>query len=631
MSYQTVNVSLGPDAGTFESVKHASIGSLDCMGDTEILKTFRGSRITAGGVTVNQNISATFDPANLKCVICENPHYILSKGLDESPPIIIFSDQNFVSTLSGGKSCIAIVRLEDASIPELVELSLEMLDRHRPPAGTLLIYGSVSHLFHAGTTIYSQDWCCLVNRLNTLYPELRILPLVPIIREDCPGVVSRQLIELSTWFKQVYNKDTLGLASTWDNLISVLGRTYEDGLDLGYNEHYSVAMPSELFPGAPLKNFKFRSNSSHTTTPGMDSAASYELLSSLVSLLKCTFATYANVEDLFSNEPAQQESMLETKTIHVFGASNMRQIIPELEKHGYPVVDHTIPGWMPTPANISALSDSLSKLDKDSIVITDLLGNYAYRYSQMDGTLALPFKSDGKYHFEGNVHMLTMTNLKLVIENLKPALGKCNCHLIFSPPLPRHLHSRCCASLDHCTNVDSEKHAETMLGELNGIRTACIANLELVGIKNFSVPDIVKLSMPACTGIPEYAAALKDLMGKDGVHFTEAGYKCLASGLSSHVNTVLKTNTASVPTISGSSAGTRARGSKQSFYWRGFVSPVGTCRPKNHQQAYLQSHSGPNFIAGRRSTGPIRAVPASEKSAKFAHGRTPYRGHNKKL
>jgi hypothetical protein len=51
----------------------------------------------------------------------------------------------------------------------------------------------------------------------------------------------------------------------------------------------------------------------------------------------------------------------------------------------------------------------------------DLLGNYAYRYSQMDGTLALPFKSDGRYHFEGNVHMLTLANLKLAIENLKPA------------------------------------------------------------------------------------------------------------------------------------------------------------------------------------------------------------------
>jgi hypothetical protein len=103
MSYQTVNVSLGPEAGSVDSVKHASIGSLDSLGDTEILRTFRGSRITAGGITVNQNISATFDPANLKCVICENPHYILSKGVDDSPPILIFSDQKFVPTLSGGK------------------------------------------------------------------------------------------------------------------------------------------------------------------------------------------------------------------------------------------------------------------------------------------------------------------------------------------------------------------------------------------------------------------------------------------------------------------------------------------------------------------------------------------------
>jgi hypothetical protein len=70
--------------------------------------------------------------------------------------------------------------------------------------------------------------------------------------------------------------------------------------------------------------------------------------------------------------------MLQNKHIHVFGASNMKKIIPELEKCGHTVTDHTIPGWMPTPANISALADTLSKLDKDSIAITDLLGNFAY-------------------------------------------------------------------------------------------------------------------------------------------------------------------------------------------------------------------------------------------------------------
>jgi hypothetical protein len=125
--------------------------------------------------------------------------------------------------------------------------------------------------------------------------------------------------------------------------------------------------------------------------------------------------------------------------------------------------------------------------------------------------------------------------------------------------------------------------------------------------------------MPTCSGIPEYAAALKDLMSSDGVHFTESGYRCLASGFTTHLTETLKKKSASVSIISGTSRGHGGRGGgKQSYYWRGFVSPIGTSRPKNHHQAYLQSHSG--------GGGPIKAAPGSAKSAKFAHGRTPYWG-----
>jgi hypothetical protein len=70
--------------------------------------------------------------------------------------------------------------------------------------------------------------------------------------------------------------------------------------------------------------------------------------------------------------------------------------------------------------------------------------------------------------------------------------------------------------------------------------------------------------MPACIGIPEYAAALKDLMSDDGVHFTEAGYKCLAAGFF-HVNDLSKKKSASVPIVSGSGSGSGSRSGKQSF------------------------------------------------------------------
>jgi hypothetical protein len=586
MSYPTVTVSLGPEVGVSKQVTYTRISSLDCYGDTEILRTFRGSRITANGKVVNQNISTSYDPANLKCVVCPTPHYILARGEGESPPILVFSDQNFVSTLTGGNSCVAIARLEDASLSELVDISMEILDKHKVPPGTLLMYGSVSHLYNAGTTIYTVDWCNLVRKLEATIKESRILPLVPVIREDCPGTVHRQLIELATWYRVVYDKNTLGLAPTWQVLMKILSQTDEDGLDLGYSETYSVAMPSSLAPGAQLTSHKFSSNSSHTTTRGMVSEASYELLHSLITLLKCTFATSANPEDIFFGEPAEQESSLEKKTIVILGGSNIGKTVPFLEKSSHTVVDYSLPGWVPTPVNIKNLADQLASTDPDTVVVLDLLGNVVYRYAQLDGTLAMPFKSEGKYHFEGEIQVCNASSLKTIFNNLKPALEKRRGHLTFCPPLPRHLYTGCCDSGDHCTNVNCENHATKMMGQLNALRTSCIENLQGIGIKDFSVPDVIKLMMPACTGIPEYLAALKHMSAADGVHFSQEGYSCIANAIVTHIShtkcTVTEKMSAPFSFVPDNG--------KQTYYWRGFASPVGVCRPRNHNKAYKLTH-----------------------------------------
>jgi hypothetical protein len=241
---------------------------------------------------------------------------------------------------------------------------------------------------------------------------------------------------------------------------------------------------------------------------------------------------------------------------------------------------------------------------------------------QADGTLAMPYKSEKKYHFEGDITVCTLANLKSIFDNLKPALLKCRCHLVLTPPLPRHLHNGCCSSGDHCTNVGSETHAEKMLGSLNAIRTACATNLDSIGKKDYSVPDLIKLSMPACTGLPEYAAALKTHMCSDGVHFTDSGYKCLASGLSNHINSIADNKAKNLSAVPINISGTRRAG-KQSFYWRGFVSPVGTGKPTNHKAAYLQSHSKP--AAGRGTAGG-----KWRNHGESIHHRTPYGGGKQK-
>ncbi len=112
----------------------------------------------------------------------------------------------------------------------------------------------------------------------------------------------------------------------------------------------------------------------------MDCVASNELLSALINKLKCTYATSANTEDIFPAEPAEFESTPIQKTVHLFGGSNMKKIAPELEQNNFTVIDHTVPGWVPTPCNIAKLSEIIERIDPADYVVADLLGNVTHRY-----------------------------------------------------------------------------------------------------------------------------------------------------------------------------------------------------------------------------------------------------------
>jgi hypothetical protein len=223
-----------------------------------------------------------------------------------------------------------------------------------------------------------------------------------------PGSLTKQLIEISTWFKRVYDKNTLGLLPVWSKLSEILGKSEEDGLDLGFTDTYTVAFPHSLTPGSMLVPTKFFTRSSHTTLIGFDSVATNELLRTLFDHLQCTFATAANSDDLIIREPAPQvQGGKEFTKCIVAGGSNMKKIIPHLINKGITVIDLTKTGWTPTETNIQAIRSEIKSLPEkfDGPVILDLLGNFVYRYEQLDGTLALPFKSSGKYHFAGKVQV----------------------------------------------------------------------------------------------------------------------------------------------------------------------------------------------------------------------------------
>jgi hypothetical protein len=114
-------------------------------------------------------------------------------------------------------------------------------------------------------------------------------------------------------------------------------------------------------------------------------------------------------------------------------------------------------------------------------------------------------------------------------------------------------------------------------------------------------------------------------MKTDGIHFTDSGYSCIALGLTAHIKTVKNVKSEKISAAVSNFSGTKRSG-KQSYYWRGFVSPIGIGRPANHKAAYLQSHT--NLTATR---GGVGGGGGKMRSAHIPHSFTPYRGGGVKM
>jgi hypothetical protein len=191
-------VSVSSD-GTFGSSVTTISPSVGNMTDHDgLTTTFHGSRIREGQATVNQSVSMTFDPNKMTCVICKNEHAIVGK----KPVTVFFSDQNFCATLPcHNNDCLSIVRVEDGTLPELINMSVELFGDVRFPEGSAFLYGTASYLSRVGTGIYAKEWLTVISNAERIWPGVRICPLIPLILSDSPGTLSRELSELFVTFK----------------------------------------------------------------------------------------------------------------------------------------------------------------------------------------------------------------------------------------------------------------------------------------------------------------------------------------------------------------------------------------------------------------------------------------------
>jgi hypothetical protein len=366
-SSSVIEIAPGEQFGTKRTKNYNPVGCMDQLGDDGVEKTFHGARVSKEGTTVNQGISLSFDPAVLVCITCKNEHSLLDNP--QKPLIICASDQNFVPILPTDLGCIAIVRIENASLPELIDLTLEIFEGSRLPHGTLFLVGSVSHLGRVGTSIYASDWLKCKHKLIEKLGTFHLGPLPPIIRADLPADLARELFELASWFATVYGSTTVGFGDSWSVTVQWLtdSLTRTDTTSDNSRYSYTIPLPASLDRDCTTVPQSFTASTSRSAIiPGMCPRAVDEMLLVLITTLNRDFLADI-IPCSAPRAPDQGQHQKETaETLVCIGSSSLQRAIPYFTNLGYTLIDMTQKGWIISQTNVGTLLDRLRAADLPS-------------------------------------------------------------------------------------------------------------------------------------------------------------------------------------------------------------------------------------------------------------------------
>ncbi len=532
---------------------------------------------------MNQSISISFDPNTLVCISCATEHKIMGN----TPVTIAFSDQNFVASIVGKEgTCFGVVRMEDASLSDLTELSLEILGNVRVPEGSVLLFGSASFLSRVGTGAYATDWVSVVSQIEKKWRGIRVCPLIPMILTECPGTLAREIAEIAAWFATIYENNPLGLYSMWASVVAATESLSVGAIALPHMDSYKISVPLSLTLPCQFSSMTFCSVSSRPATlSGLPKDNLCVLVQSLVDTVHRSFHSCASPENYLEREtPTVPMDTCEEKVI-LLGASNLGRCAARLRALGNTVVDLTKPGWIATKANVDTMLGELDKIscNEKTILVYDLYGNSTFRFEQFDGSLSMPFNSSGKYHLAGNIVVCPMQVFRKIFENTSALLARHKTvRSIIIPPLPRYLFTGCCTKPEHSTNINNTGYCIKLLTDTINIRNNLKKLVSELGIRGHVLDSCCVTSCPTTANTLTRIEALKTVCAPDGVHFLSAGYENLVAAITSAPIRMPVTSSANTCTA-------------KIYYWRGFRSAVGSrAVPTLNRGSFRGGHSAKN-------------------------------------
>jgi hypothetical protein len=104
------------------------------------------------------------------------------------------------------------------------------------------------------------------------------------------------------------------------------------------------------------------------------------VISNLLNCIYTNFRACPSPENFLARTPVAEigiQSETDVQKVVLAGASNLKYSVAYFSNPSFTFIDHTTPGWMPTPENIAALRDSvrIHSTQKACAFVFNLFGN----------------------------------------------------------------------------------------------------------------------------------------------------------------------------------------------------------------------------------------------------------------
>jgi hypothetical protein len=422
---------------------------------------------------VNRNISYSFDPKTCICSVCPGRagHSVCGGEGGLVRQTFILSDQNFPAIVPcNGGECLKVVRVEEGSLSEIVNVWLETTKGKDFPAGSVVVLFSASHLLMRGLAGYLSDMAVEFGKIDRIFKG-RVIPFpgVPILLGGVsdPFMV-RLLFEIGKWFQTL--KDPFPF-KTWDLVLGSVSDLKVGDQSIQKNK-YNV--PTSLHISS-ISDFETWVSDDWPSIPIGAQPLTVEweekIMKSLVGELNEFYYVGLGKEPII-DRLCEETTVHKKPAILSVGASHSRREGEILARRGYEVTLCGRRGWRAHSFSTAEMKNQLEKalvdLKKDDIVLVHCLDSTMYLSRTEDGgDLPIRQYANGEYHVDGELTLACKDRQYSLFKNILPFLKLLeNRRVVFIIPIIRYLNRSCCDHPEHVTNSEEPGFEENLRAKL---------------------------------------------------------------------------------------------------------------------------------------------------------------------